>query len=524
MKGRAIDGWRLAAFAALAVAAAWRLTVLTSRPLWFDEAFTWQLTRYDWGEVWERTRQDFNPPLYYFLLKLWTAALGDSLISLRLLSEAWFGVLLAATFFFCREVAAAAPAGRAAGGDRDAGLMAALLLAASPFVLRYAEEARMYMQAAALFVLSSALLLRALREAARPARWWAAYAACAAAAAYTHNFALFGVITQAAFLAGLFLWNARRGWKGFWGDPRLRWAALAGLLLLLLYAPWVPALLDQRRRAAADYWAVSAGRAPAEARFWFPILSFVSSFFFDRLEPPVTLGCVALLPVVVAVLLHLLASGERGRQLAAWGVVGPVVLLVWVVWDTGRMVAAHRFLLIPFCALLIAAALSLARLRWKPLRWSLAFAAAALLAAETVPYYQILDLGRRTGCRGAADEIAANLREGDLVVVDSPFAYFSLRYHARGRFTPRLLRPTTPFPTYAGTAALGPDDFLSPDEERDLANGRRAWAVLLKEPRGDSTPAVSPRLRAEGKVFEDPNFDAFDVVVSRWAPEEAGGR
>jgi uncharacterized membrane protein len=524
MKGRATDAWRLAAFAALAAAAGWRLAVVADRPLWFDEAFTWRLTQFGWGELLERARQDYNPPLYYFLLKLWAAAFGDSVAALRLLSEAWFGVLLAAAFFLCREVAAAAPSGRAAPGARDAGLTAALWLAASPFVLRYAEEARMYMQAAALSLLSAALLLRALREAARPAPWWAAWALCAAAAAYTHSFALFGVLTEALFLAGLFLLEARGGWRRLLGDRRLRWAVAAGLLFLLLFAPWVPTLLEQRRRAAADYWAPLTAPGDRGAAAGFLLLSFLSSALFDRTEPRITIGCFAVAALAAAALTDALVSRERGRLLVASLVVGPLALLVLAVWVSGRVVIGHRFLLTPFCALPVAAALALARLPRKSLRWGLAFAAAAFLAAETLPFYWSLDLAHRTGCRGAADEIAANLREGDLVVVDHPFAYFSLRYYARGRFTPRLLWPATPFPTYAGTAALRPDDFLSPDEARDLERGRRAWAVLLRRPQGESTPAPPPRLWAEGTVFEEPNFGAFDVVLSRWTPEAGDGR
>src|SRR5262249_2751448 len=154
-----------------------------------DEAFSWQVTRFPWGEMIARARRDVHPPLYYVGLKLWAGLFGDSVAALRLLSVAWFAAALAGAFLLGEEGAVAdSAAGRGPGppAPGDAGLIAALLLAASPFLYRYSLEVRMYSQVVALAVLSSWLLLRALREEARPRPWWCAYAATATALAYSH--------------------------------------------------------------------------------------------------------------------------------------------------------------------------------------------------------------------------------------------------------------------------------------------------------------------------------------------------
>jgi uncharacterized membrane protein len=268
------DRWHLLTLVLLTAALGWRLVTLADRPLWFDEAFTWRLTRFGWGDMLERLRQDFNPPLYYLLLKGWTLVLGDSVFALRLLSVAWFVVLLGSAFLLCREVTAG---GAPARPDKDdVGLLAVLFLAASSLVFRFSQETRMYSQAAALMALSSWLLLRALREPARPVHWWLAYGLTATALVYTHTFAVFGVVGQVIFLGGMFLYQARGG-RGL-RDRRVGWSLLALAIVALCYLPWLPVVLDQQRRAAQEFW------TPAwQGWNW---QSFVLHCFFAEFQDP----------------------------------------------------------------------------------------------------------------------------------------------------------------------------------------------------------------------------------------------
>src|SRR4051812_35613993 len=96
---------RLIAFTLLGLVAAWHLLTLDRQCLWFDEAFSWRLTRFSWLEMIDRAKQDVHPPLYYILLKAWIAVFGDSVFAMRLLSVCWFGAGLWFVYQFCREVA-----------------------------------------------------------------------------------------------------------------------------------------------------------------------------------------------------------------------------------------------------------------------------------------------------------------------------------------------------------------------------------------------------------------------------------
>ena len=76
-------------------------------------------------------REDGHPPLYYYLLHVWTGWFGTSGAAVRSLS----GVVAVAALPLAWAL------GRRLGGPRTAAL-ATVLLATSPFAIRYATEAR----------------------------------------------------------------------------------------------------------------------------------------------------------------------------------------------------------------------------------------------------------------------------------------------------------------------------------------------------------------------------------------------
>ena len=59
------------------------LTRLTASSIWFDESYSAYLTRYNLADLTHYTAIDVHPPLYYYLLKGWTALFGDSVVIYR---------------------------------------------------------------------------------------------------------------------------------------------------------------------------------------------------------------------------------------------------------------------------------------------------------------------------------------------------------------------------------------------------------------------------------------------------------
>ena len=124
-----------------------RIFQIANKSLWLDEAFSvwlgWQPLGQMWGWL---LRIDQHPPLYYVLLHFWMY-LGDSAGMVRLLS-ALLGTLTIPVIYLL---------GRRLLGLR-AGLLAAAILALSPFHVRFAQETRMY----TLLTLNASLAMLAL--------------------------------------------------------------------------------------------------------------------------------------------------------------------------------------------------------------------------------------------------------------------------------------------------------------------------------------------------------------------------
>jgi hypothetical protein len=112
------------------------------------------------------------------------------------------------------------------------GLLAAALVALSPFLIYYSSEGRPYALLVLLVLLATLSLLRALRT--MRWTWWLAYSVFACAAAYTHFTSVFP-------LAGIFLW-------AFLSQPQARrQIVLATAGAVVGFLPWLPTLIKTTR-------------------------------------------------------------------------------------------------------------------------------------------------------------------------------------------------------------------------------------------------------------------------------------
>ncbi len=132
-------GWFLVAILLLAFAL--RMYRLGADSLWYDETVSVHLAGKSLPDLVAHTAGDIHPPGYYVLLHAWTRLAGSGEFSAAYLSL-FFGMLLVplayrlALWVF----------------GRRAGVLAALLVAISPYNLWYSQEVRMYTLGAVLGV------------------------------------------------------------------------------------------------------------------------------------------------------------------------------------------------------------------------------------------------------------------------------------------------------------------------------------------------------------------------------------
>lgn len=213
---------RALAVVALAVAAGVALRAWTASDLWLDEALSANIAALPVGDLLDALRRDGHPPLYYLLLHGWMAIVGEGDTAVRLLSG----------IFGLAALPLAWIAGRRYAGPWG-GAAALVVLATSPFAIRYSTEARMY-SLVMLLVLAGWL---AVRQALRTPTvgWLAAVAVCAGLLALTHYWSFYLLAATALLL--VVAWRRGR-------PQALR--VLVGLACgAVLFLPWLPAFLSQ---------------------------------------------------------------------------------------------------------------------------------------------------------------------------------------------------------------------------------------------------------------------------------------
>ncbi|MGA2838014.1 MAG: glycosyltransferase family 39 protein [Acidimicrobiales bacterium] len=212
--------------AGLTLVAGLVLRFWTVSDLWLDEALTVNIARQPIHELPYYLRRDGAPPLFYLLLHFWMGLFGTSDLAVRALPGV-FGVATVPLTWL---------AGRRLGGTK-VGWAATLLVASSPFAVRYDTETRMYSMVALLTVLGFLALDRALRS--PRAGNLVAVAAVTGLLLYSHYWSLY-------LLATTMLWLLFEAWRG---RPEWRHGARSALVAMvvgcLTFLPWVPIFVFQ---------------------------------------------------------------------------------------------------------------------------------------------------------------------------------------------------------------------------------------------------------------------------------------
>jgi uncharacterized membrane protein len=219
-----------------------------------------------------------HPPLYYLLERGWSQIFGNSVTQRRVVSAIAGTLLLGAAFWLALELF----------GSRDAGLIAASLLAVSPFFVIYSQQAREYALWGLCIAVATALLVRAVRGG--PAAWiW--YAVAAALALYSDLISVYVLAAHAVYVAIL---AARER------SPRLAVRfAIAGAAALALFSPWLLAVYRGRTLLTNNDYLGAALPAKVFALKW---IFNIGAVFFDLDYRHVAFAAL-LLPLFALVLL-----------------------------------------------------------------------------------------------------------------------------------------------------------------------------------------------------------------------------
>src|SRR5471032_1267884 len=211
----------------LALAMAVRIYGLTASEIGGDEGSSLLLSEYVMEDLWFHVARDVYPPLCCFVLRGWIEVFGDGIWSIRGMSALPGAAAVGLGIWLTRQLS-----------TRRAAVLAGVLLALFPTAVRYSQEVRMYSLLAVWLLGATLALVYWVRQPERT-RYLAVYVVLMAAGFYTHYFTALCVLVHWAYLGVL----CRSQAPGQRLIIRPSWWC-ANALIVVLYLPWLPNLLD----------------------------------------------------------------------------------------------------------------------------------------------------------------------------------------------------------------------------------------------------------------------------------------
>jgi mannosyltransferase len=272
------------------VGALLRFHNLGGESIWLDEAQSWRQAHDSLVDLFVRTAHDTYPPLHNLALFAVIKLIGDSEWSLRLPS-AIFGVADIIALYWLGTMTF----------GRAAGLIGAILLAFSPFHLKYSQEARMYSLLSLSATLYAATCFHYLRA---PSFWRAVWVSLAGLAlVYSHPYGTLNWIAIAVAFAAFFPATP--------APPKtmLVWGA-SNVIVAAGFMPWALILARHAQSIAAH-------------GFWIqpPTAEFVSSELTTLLGGGVFAGVI-----LIGVGLGIVGRPRRDVAVLCVWIVGPVAI------------------------------------------------------------------------------------------------------------------------------------------------------------------------------------------------------
>lgn len=276
--------------------------------VWYDEAYTIALIKYPIEDIWKITSTDVHPPLYYYMLKIFCGIFGEYYPTMRIFS----GLGIVACLFL-----ALFPVRRLLGNKTALTFM--VLLIVIPISQYLSTEIRMYSWAM-FFVLGCAVFAYKvyLRKVFIN---YILMMLFAIGAIYTHYYALVSVGVIYILLSIALLQKGRN-------IVRL---VLFGLIILLIYSPWIPIFIRQIQNVRYSFWV----ETPTPKDY----LLFLY-YFFSPKEPshPYTIFNLPVMAAALSIMLVFIGIG---------------ILYIIKLPKDKRLAAAHAFVLVYIVTILV---------------------------------------------------------------------------------------------------------------------------------------------------------------------------
>jgi mannosyltransferase len=394
-----------------------RVWNLASQSIWWDEAFTWQMTSHGPDNLLQMLLTgDRNPPLYSVSAALWGGVAGWSEFSLRFLSVIWGVIGLGFLFNLTKRLF-----------GTHAGIWALAVAAVSPALVVYSQEARMY---SAFFALAAATLyfgIRFLDRGNQKSAW--SFLLCEAALLLTHYFAIPVVATLNLF-AFVILFRRHVKFSAY-----ARW--IGGQVLAAL-----PVLIWTMIVFTTPGSLIAAKEAPPDVlaflyqvlTLWLTGVRALDLAYLDLMLPAIGL-------IVIASIGAWLGNGRRALSVIMFSIVALVIAFAL----TSVLTSFHpRYVLpygIPLFALIGASASSITSRRI----WPTAICGLVIVVTIglTLASWQVANDPKyaKDDARGVAAYLKQNTAADDVILIEAND--YTLNYYAHGPASIEMITAST---------------------------------------------------------------------------------
>ena len=389
------------------------LRLAVPRGIWLDEAISIHQAHLSFHDLFENLQYgDRHPPLHHVVLWLTVKALGDGEMAVRIPSIVAGTLAIPALYLLGRELY-----------DRRTGLVAAAFGAASPLLIWYSQEARMYAFVELFGLLALWTQLRVIRNPSMGN--WAAYILATAALLWSHYFGLLLIVVQQAIWIGVLIQRWRTG------EPNRAMALGFAYSLAVLAIQLVPLITFASKQFDSTEAAFGSPSGTYDDLSFYAVVSNMAWALWGYHPDSITELLAAGWPLLLLLSLLLLGrGGSRQTNILAVAAITPIVLLVFVALYDRELFEVRYFLVaIPLLFLLIARLVT----GWirKP---------EARLAAVGIILFTLLlglldqqtndDNPRLYDFKGAIERIQADATPKALVLYEPPDMRYVMEYYA----------------------------------------------------------------------------------------------
>jgi len=371
--------------------------------VWFDESFGAYLTRFSFEEIWQMTADDVHPPLYYFLLKIWSMLFGYTDYGMRLMSVFFGAIAIVFAWQWTRRKFGTKPA-----------LLATGLMTLSPMLIRYGQEMRMYTMTAAIIFASTYVLQLAIDT--RQRKYWIVYGVLMAIGMWTHYFVVLVFLTHLAYLVYLY----RK--KIFQKD-----IITSYVVATVLYLPWLPAFLGQAGEVQQGFWIGDPELVT--------VTDYLAMATLYRETAGVVGWLVPLILVIFGCLVFLVRKMDKKSTLLKLVAFLPPVLLLAISMPPLTPMFVDRYVIYSMICLALVVGIAIATIKFRhkvtPYAITALFVGTLIIGIAnvyTVGNYNFVT-NSRSDAKALFDYVVASSDEGEPIISNSEWLYYDLAFY-----------------------------------------------------------------------------------------------